>query len=387
MKRRLCAVTGTRSEYGLLRPLLKAIEKEPCFQLQLVVTGAHLSPEFGLTYREIEQDGFAVERKVESLLSSDTPVGIAKSIGLGIIGFAEVFDQLQPDLLMLLGDRYEIMAAAQAALVAKIPIAHIGGGDTTEGAFDEAIRHSITKMAHLHFVTNEESALRVRRLGENPAQIYNVGSLGIDGILSLPRMSRAELERSFGFSFRNKNLLVTFHPVTLDSEPSVRQLQELLQALDELGGEFGLIFTKPNADPQSRELIRLTEDFAAAHPNAAVYSSLGQLRYFSLIQQVDAVVGNSSSGLYEVPSFHKPTVNIGDRQKGRLLASSVLSCSPKKGEILQTIRKALALDCTAAVNPYGEGDSAKKIMTVLKSIPDYNTLLKKRFYINKAGEL
>nr|WP_319488710.1 UDP-N-acetylglucosamine 2-epimerase [uncultured Caproiciproducens sp.] len=387
MKRKLCAVTGTRSEYGLLGPLLKAIEKEPCFQIQLVVTGAHLSPEFGLTYREIEQDGFAVERKVELLLSSDTPVGIAKSIGLGIIGFAEVFDQLRPDLLILLGDRYEILAAAQAALVAKIPIAHIGGGDTTEGAFDEAIRHSITKMAHLHFVTNEESALRVRQMGENPAQIYNVGSLGIDGILSLPRMSRAELEQSLGFSLRSKNLLVTFHPATLDTEPSTRQFQELLQALNELGEEFGLIFTKPNADPQSRELIRLTENFTAAHSNAAVYSSLGQIRYFSLIQQVDAVVGNSSSGLYEVPSFHKPTVNIGDRQKGRLLASSVLSCSPKQEEILRTIWKALSLDCTAAVNPYGKGDSANKILTVLNSVPDYNTLLKKRFYINKAGEL
>jgi UDP-hydrolysing UDP-N-acetyl-D-glucosamine 2-epimerase len=385
MKRKLCAVTGTRSEYGLLSPLLKEIEKEPCFQLQLVVTGAHLSPEFGLTYREIEQDGFIVDRKVELLLSSDTPVGIAKSIGLGVIGFAEAFDQLRPDLLVLLGDRYEILAAAQAALVAKIPIAHIGGGDTTEGAFDEAIRHSITKMAHLHLVTNEESALRVRQLGENPAQIYNVGSLGIDRILSLPRMSRAELEQSLGFSFRRKNLLVTFHPVTLDSEPADHQFQNLLQALDDLGGEFGLIFTKPNADPQSRELIRLVEIFADEHPNAAVYCSLGQLRYFSLIQQVDAVVGNSSSGLYEIPSFHKPTVNIGDRQKGRLLATSVLSCSPEREEILQAIRKALVMDCTAAVNPYGEGDSAKKILTVLKSVPDYNALLKKQFYMIRSG--
>jgi UDP-hydrolysing UDP-N-acetyl-D-glucosamine 2-epimerase len=385
MKRKLCAVTGTRSEYGLLCPLLKEIEREPCFQLQLVATGAHLSPEFGLTYREIEQDGFPVDRKVELLLSSDTPVGIAKSIGLGVIGFAEVFDQLRPDLLVLLGDRYEILAAAQAALVAKIPIAHIGGGDTTEGAFDEAIRHSITKMAHLHFVTNEESALRVRQLGENPAKIYNVGSLGIDRLLSLPRMSRAELEQSLGFSFRSKNLLITFHPVTLDSEPADRQFQNLLQALDDLGAEFGLIFTKPNADPQSRELIRLMDIFAEAHPNAAVYSSLGQLRYFSLIQQMDAVVGNSSSGLYEVPSFHKPTVNIGDRQKGRLLASSVLSCSPEKEEILQAIRKALALDCTAAVNPYGEGDSAKKIIEVLNSVPDYNALLKKQFYRIQSG--
>lgn len=380
MKRKLCVVTATRAEYGLLNPLLKTLEREPNFQLQLVASGAHLSPEFGLTYREIEQDDFVIDRKVEMLLSSDTPVGIAKSIGLGVIGFAEAFDQLRPDLLVLLGDRYEILAAALAALVAKIPIAHMGGGDTTEGAFDEAIRHSITKMAHLHFVTNEESAQRVRQLGENPACIHNVGSLGIDRILSLPCLSREELERSLGFSFRSHNLLVTFHPVTLDSEPSGKQFRKLLTALDALGGEFSLIFTLPNADPQSRELIRLMKEFAKGHPNATVFSSLGQTRYFSLIRQMDAVVGNSSSGLYEVPSFHRPTVNIGDRQKGRLSASSVINCVPQKEEILKAIRKALEMDCSAAVNPYGTGNSAEKIAEVLKLVPDYRVLLRKKFY-------
>ncbi|QAT48884.1 UDP-N-acetylglucosamine 2-epimerase (hydrolyzing) [Caproiciproducens sp. NJN-50] len=379
MKRKLCAVTGTRSEYGLLVPLLKAVEREPDFTLQLTATGAHLSPEFGLTYREIEQDGFQIDRKIETLLSSDTPVGIAKSIGLGVIGFAEAFDQLRPDLLLLLGDRYEILAAAQAALVMKIPIAHIGGGDTTLGAFDEAIRHSVTKMAHLHFVTNGESARRVRQLGENPRHIYNVGSLGIDRILSLPHLSREELERSLGFSFRSRNLLVTFHPVTLDREPSGKQFQELLAALDALGEEYGLIFTGPNADPQSRELTRLTREFAAEHPNAAVFSSLGQTRYFSLIRETDAVVGNSSSGIYEAPSFRKPAVNVGDRQQGRLFASSVISCAPQKTEILKAIRRALETDCSKAVNPYGAGDSAEKILSVLKSIPDYRALLKKQF--------
>jgi UDP-N-acetyl-D-glucosamine 2-epimerase, UDP-hydrolysing len=380
MRRKLCVVTGTRAEYGLLNPLLKAIEWEPCFQLQLVATGTHLSPEFGATYREIEQDGFTIDRKVEMLLSSDTAVGAAKSIGLGVIGFAEAFDQLQPELLVLLGDRYEVLAAAQAALVEKIPVAHIGGGDTTEGAFDEAIRHSVTKMAQLHFVTNADSARRVRQMGENPACIYNVGSLGIDRILSLPRLDRSELERSLRFSFRSRNLLITFHPATLDPEPSEEQLLELLAALDALGEEFGLIFTKPNADPQSRELIRLTQEFAAGHPNAAVFSSLGQARYFSLIQLADAVVGNSSSGIYEAPSFCKPTVNIGDRQKGRLFASSVISCAPEKEEIGKAIRQALSMDCSAAVNPYGGGDSAGKILAVLKSVPDYRDLLKKRFY-------
>lgn len=380
MRRNLCAVTGTRSEYGLLVPLLKAVAREPCFRLQLVATGAHLSPEFGLTYREIERDGFVIDRKIEMLLSSDTPVGIAKSIGLGVIGFAEAFDQLRPDLLILLGDRYEALAAAQAALVAKIPIAHIGGGDTTEGAFDEAIRHSITKMAHLHFVTNEESARRVGQLGETPEHIYNVGSLGIDRILSLPRLGREELEKSIGFSFRGRNLLITFHPVTLDPEPSGKQYQELLAALDSLGENYGLIFTGPNADPQSRELMRMTREFAREHPNAAVFSSLGQMRYFSLIRETDAVVGNSSSGIYEVPSFQKPTVNIGDRQKGRLTAASVINCAPKKEEILKAIRDALDMDCSKAVNPYGTGNTAEKIVEIIKSIPDDRALLKKQFY-------
>lgn len=380
MKRKLCAVTGARSEYGLLCPLLKAIEREPCFQLQLAVTGAHLSPEFGLTCREIEEDGFAVDRKVETLLSSDTAVGIAKSIGLGVIGFAEAFEQLKPDLLVLLGDRYEIWSAAQAALVAKIPIAHIGGGDVTEGAFDEAIRHSITKMSHLHFVTNPDSAARVRQLGENPEHIYNVGSLAVDRIVSLPFFGREELEASLGFSFRRRNLLVTFHPVTLDEQPSEKQFLELLAALDALGEEFGLIFTQPNADPESRELSRLTEEFAVRHPNAAVFPSLGQARYFSLIRLADAVVGNSSSGVYEVPSFQKPTVNIGDRQKGRLFASSVISCGPDRQQILEAIRKAMTADCSSVTNPYGQGNCAEKILNVFKSLPDYRRLLKKRFY-------
>ncbi|MCI1965841.1 MAG: UDP-N-acetylglucosamine 2-epimerase [Oscillospiraceae bacterium] len=385
MKRKLCAVTGTRAEYGLLVPLLKAVEREPCFQLQLVASGAHLSPEFGLTYQEIEQDGFAIDRKVEMLLSSDTAVGITKSIGLGIIGFAEAFDQLRPDLLLLLGDRYEMLAAAQAALVAKIPVAHIGGGDTTEGAFDEAIRHSITKMSHVHFVTSDESARRVGQLGENPVNIHCVGSLGVDRIVSLPRLNREELERSLCFSLRSRNLLVTFHPATLDLEPPERQFRELLAALDSLGGEYGLIFTKPNADPQSRELTRLMCGFEAEHPNAVIFSSLGQKRYFSLIRQVDAVVGNSSSGIYEVPALQKPTVNIGDRQKGRLLAPSVIQCAPRKDEILKAVRQALKMDCSSVVNPYGTGNTAEKIVAVLKSIPDYRALLRKRFYTIRRG--
>ncbi len=380
MIRKICVVTGTRAEYGLLSSLMKEIKKEPDLKLQIVATGMHLSPEFGLTYKEIEEDGFFIDSRVEMLLSSDTVIGITKSIGLGIIGFADAFARLKPDLLVLLGDRYEIFAAAQASLIAKIPIAHIAGGDSTEGAFDEAIRHSITKMSHLHFVTNEEAFKRVKQLGENPNHIYNVGSMGIDRILNLQRMSRAELQESLSFKFLKRNLLITFHPVTLDSENSGQQFKELMQALHNLGAETGLIFTKPNADPQGREIIRLIDEFVLMNPNAAAFSSLGQRRYFSLIAEVDAVVGNSSSGLYEVPSFHKPTVNIGDRQKGRLFASSVINCPPEKAEIEKAIKEAYFKDCSKAVNPYGEGNSTIKILNIIKSVTDYKVLLKKHFY-------
>ncbi len=379
-KRKICVVTGTRAEYGLLHPLMKEIGKDQDLQLQVAVTGMHLSPEFGLTFREIEEDGFVIDCKVEMLLSSDTPTGIAKSVGLGIIGFADAFRQLTPDLLVLPGDRYEILAAAQAALIARIPIAHIAGGDTTEGAFDEAIRHSITKMSHLHFVTNEQSMQRVRQLGENPAHIYDAGSPGIDRILSLPPIERSLLEKSLGFILKKRNLLITFHPVTLDLQSSGQQFGEMLDALDTLGPETGLLFTRPNADPEGREIIRLLDHFVSLHPNAVSFSSLGQRHYFSLMRQVDAVVGNSSSGLYEAPSFKKPAVNIGDRQKGRLAPASVINCEPRKADIEKAIREAFVKDCSTVTNPYGEGNSSVKILKAIKAIPDLKALLKKHFH-------
>ncbi len=379
-KRKVCIVTGSRAEYGLLYWPMKEIAGDQDLQLQLVVTGMHLSPEFGLTYKAIEADGFAIDAKVEMLLSSDTPVGIAKSMGLGVIGFADTFDRLRPDILVLLGDRYEILAAAQAALVARIPVAHIAGGDVTEGAFDEAIRHSITKMAHLHFVTNEAAARRVRQLGENPQHVFNVGSPGLDFIKRIKLLNRVELEASLGHRFRTKNLLVTFHPVTLETASAQVQFQELLDALDRLGEDAGIIFTKPNSDTDGRILIRLMEDFASTHPNARVYDSLGQVRYLSTMAQVDAVVGNSSSGLYEAPSFAKPTVNIGDRQKGRLQASSVINCEPQADAIHQAVLRALASDCSGTRNPYGDGDSAVRIKDCLKRIAEPAALLKKHFF-------
>jgi UDP-hydrolysing UDP-N-acetyl-D-glucosamine 2-epimerase len=379
-RRKICVITGTRAEYGLLFRLMKAIQDDPELELQIIVTGMHLSPEFGLTYKVLYDDGFQISAKVEMLLSSDTPVGIAKSIGLGVIGFADAINTLKPDMLVLLGDRFEILAATQAALVARIPVAHIAGGDTTEGVFDEAIRHSITKMSHLHFVTNEAAARRVRQLGENPEHIYTVGSPGIDQIKRLKLLSRKEFEKELGFTFQKQNYLVTFHPVTLDSLPSGTQFQELLNALDSLGNEVGVIFTKPNADTDGRAISRMIDEYVASRHHAKSYTSLGQLRYLSAIAHVDVVVGNSSSGLYEVPSFRKPTVNIGDRQKGRLQASSVINCKPVSTDIIRAIREALTKDCTNTVNPYGDGNSTQKIVTALKSIPDFSTLLKKHFF-------
>lgn len=379
-KRRICIVTGSRAEYGLLYWLMKDIQSDPDLDLQVIATGMHLSPEFGLTYRVIEEDGFTIDRKVEMLLSSDTPVGITKSIGLGVIGFADALAELRPDILVLLGDRFEILAAAQAALIARIPVAHIAGGDITEGAFDESIRHAITKMAHLHFVTNPEAERRVRQMGENPAHVHSVGSPGIDYVRRFMPLTRAELEHELDFHFRRRNLLVTFHPVTLAEGSSLPQLHELFAALEGLGPDYGILFTLPNADTEGRAMIAEIESFAAAHDNTRAYASLGQLRYLSLMSAVDAVVGNSSSGLYEAPTLKKPTVDIGDRQKGRLAAASVIHCPPERAAIAAAIGKALALDCGDVVNPYGDGHSSARIVATLKNLAAPEALLRKPFF-------
>jgi UDP-N-acetylglucosamine 2-epimerase (non-hydrolysing)/GDP/UDP-N,N'-diacetylbacillosamine 2-epimerase (hydrolysing) len=378
-KRKICVVTGTRAEYGLLLPLLQALKVDPAFKLQLIATAAHLSPEFGLTYRIIEEDGFAIDAKVEMLLSSDTPVGIAKSIGLGTIGFADAFDRLRPDLLVLLGDRFEMLAAAQAALVARLPIAHIGGGDSTEGAFDEAIRHSITKMSHLHFVTNQESADRVLQMGEDAARVFVVGTPGIDLIKRIELLPRAEVEQRIGFKFRQRNLLLTFHPVTLQEDYGLEDFQSLLTALDLLGNNYGLIFTRPNADTYGRAIMKRLDRFVAAHENASVHTSLGSQVYLSTMASVDVVVGNSSSALYEAPSFKKPSVDIGERQSGRLRANSVIHCDAHAKDIYAAIIEALSLDCSETVNPYGDGHSVLRMLAVLNSTPDYKALVKKHF--------
>ncbi|HUF80956.1 MAG TPA: UDP-N-acetylglucosamine 2-epimerase [Burkholderiales bacterium] len=378
-KRRICAVTGSRADYGLLHWVLKEIQGHTDLSLLTAVTGMHLSPEFGLTYREIEKDGFAVDAKVEMLLSGDTPESTAKSVGLGVIGFADAFSRMSPDFVLVLGDRFEIFAASQAAYLAGIPIAHIAGGDTTEGAFDEGLRHSITKMAHLHFVTNEAAARRVRQMGEHPARIHNFGSPGIDAIRHLERLPRSELERQIGFRLLQRNILVTFHPATLEAVPAAAQFAELLGALDALGPAVGILLTLPNADTGGRALLGMIDEFVRAHPNARAYASLGSHLYLNAMTQVDAVVGNSSSALYEAPSLRVPAVNIGDRQKGRPQASSVINCSPAAPEILRAIHAAFQTDCSDTVNPYGDGSSAPRIVATLASIGDPKSLLRKEF--------
>jgi GDP/UDP-N,N'-diacetylbacillosamine 2-epimerase (hydrolysing) len=381
-KRKLCVVTGTRAEYGLLRNLINLINISNEFELQLIVTGSHLSKKFGETYKEIETNGFIINRKINLHLVSDTPVGLLKSTSLGLIGFGDAFDSLNPDLVILLGDRFEILSAAIAAMFSRIPIAHIHGGELTEGLIDESIRHSITKFSHLHFVGNDEYRKRVIQLGENPKLVFNVGGLGVDAIKKIDLLSKSELENSLGVKFKNKNLLITFHPVTLEKNTSSSQMSELLDALSDLE-DTCLIFTMPNADTDSRIIFDQIESFVSKYKHAHVFTSLGQLRYLSCIAQVDAVVGNSSSGLTEVPSFKKATINIGDRQKGRIQSKSVISCKPVKADIKNAIAKSYTNQfrdlLLTAENPYGDGGAAQKIINTLISV-EFNSLIHKEFY-------
>ena len=383
MTRKICVITGTRAEFGLLRCLMEAIKGHSDLSLQVVATGMHLSPEFGSTYLEIEEAGFDIDARVEMLLSADTNTAIIKSMGLGLIGFADVYERLEPDILVVLGDRFEIFAAVSAATIFGIPVAHLHGGETTEGAFDEAIRHSITKMSHLHFVAATEYRRRVIQLGEHPERVFNVGGMGIDAVKRIKLLKRNELERSLDFTFGESNLLITFHPVTLEGDASsAAQMRALLTALNELENT-SLIFTMPNADTGGRGLAALVQNFVEKRRSAKVYTSLGQLRYFSTLSQVDGVVGNSSSGLLEAPSFKIGTVNIGDRQKGRLKSQSVIDCAPSSESILTALKRLYSSDFKAnlatAENPYGNGGASEVIVKVLAEYPLEN-IRKKQFY-------
>ena len=380
--KKICVVTGTRAEYGLLYWLLKEIEADKELQLQVIVTGMHLSPEFGLTYKEIEKE-FSVNKKIEMLLSSDTSVGISKSMGLAQISFAESYDELKPDIVIVLGDRYEIFSATSAAMIARIPIAHIHGGEATEGLIDEPIRHSITKMSHLHFTATNEYKNRVIQLGEHPSRVFNVGGMGIENIKRLKLLSKDEFEKSIEFKLNIKNILVTFHPVTLENSTAKEQFQQLLDAIDELE-DTNIIFTKANSDTDGRVINQMIDEYVTKNSHKSiVFTSLGQLRYLSALQYVDAVVGNSSSGLAEAPSFKIGTINIGDRQKGRIKASSVIDCEPNKDSILKSFEKLYSKEfqetLKTTINPYGNGCASKKIVEILKSV-DLKNILKKSFY-------
>ncbi|MBL09646.1 MAG: UDP-N-acetylglucosamine 2-epimerase (hydrolyzing) [Acidiferrobacteraceae bacterium] len=384
IKKNVCVVTGSRAEYGLLFMLMKHIENSDELNLQVVATGMHLSPEFGMTYKEIENDGFFVNKKIEMLLSSDTPTGVSKSIGIGICGMADAFEDLRPDILVLLGDRFELLAAAISALIGKLPIAHIHGGEVTLGAFDEAIRHSITKMSHLHFTATEDYRNRVIQLGEHPETVFNVGGLGIDNIFGLNLLSRVKLEKKIGMTLARKNLLVTFHASTLEKEHPAQQFQSLYDALEEYG-DANIIFTKTNADTYGRAINRMIDEFVENNKKRSVaHTSLGQIGYLSALKYVDAVVGNSSSGLLEAPSFGIGTINIGDRQKGRIKAASVIDCMPMRENILDALHKIYSQSfqkkLLSVSNPYGEGGASLKIVEKLKKLDINNIDVQKTFF-------
>jgi len=327
--RKVCLITGTRAEYGLLYWLMKEIESAEDLKLQLVVTGMHLSPEFGNTFEEIEKDGFLIDKKIDLLLNSDSELSISKSISIGIDKFATTFNDLKPDLILVLGDRYEIFSAVSAAMVARIPIAHIHGGETTEGAIDEPIRHSITKMSHLHFPATNEYQNRIIQLGENPKRVFNFGGVGLDNINNLNLLSKEDFERENNFKLGDKNLIVTFHPATLEKDSAKTQFQELLNYFSSIN-KTKIIFTKSNSDIDGRTINNMIDKYVTSHQNCIWFKSMGQINYLSALQFVDAVVGNSSSGLIEAPSFKIGTINIGDRQKGRIKAKSVIDCLPIK---------------------------------------------------------
>ncbi len=380
--RKICIVTGTRAEYGLLYPLIKLIKNDKNLDLKLIVTGMHLSPEFGLTYKDIEKE-FNIDKKIEILLSSDTAIGINKSMGLAQISFAEAFTELKPDIIVLLGDRYEIFSAASAATISNIPIAHLHGGETTQGAFDEAFRHSITKMSHLHFTSTKKYKNRIIQLGENKENIFNVGAIGIDNIKNLKLLSKKEFERSINFTLNKKNILVTFHPVTLENTTAKDQFSELLDAIDILR-DTNIIFTKANSDTDGRVINKMIDQYVNKNNHKSIqFTSMGQIRYLSALQYIDAVVGNSSSGLIEVPSFKVTTINIGDRQKGRILAKSVLNCEPNKKSILEQFNilysKIFQEKLKTIKNPYEKKNTPQKILKVLKKV-ELKGILKKPFF-------
>jgi len=385
MSRKICVVTGSRAEYGLLYWLLREIADDPDFQLQVIATGMHLSPEFGLTSQQIEADGFTIDARVEMLLSSDTAVGVTKSIGLGVIGFADALEQLRPDILVVLGDRFEILAAAAAAMVARVPIAHIHGGEATEGLIDEAIRHAVTKMSHLHFTAAEPYRRRVVQMGESPDRVFNTGAIGLDDLVKGKLLSRPDLEKELDFRLGPEQvILCTYHPVTLNKGHEGGALDELFQALDSMPN-VRVVFTKANADAGGRDINKRIDEYVAGNADRmAVYVSLGRVRYLSLLTVADVSLGNSSSGIIEAPAARTATVNIGDRQRGRLRGPSIIDCQESKGAITAAIERALSVEFQRTTaegkTVHGEGGASKRIKQVLKETALGENLLLKHFH-------
>ncbi len=381
--RSIAILTATRAEYGLLRNLIVGLNAVDEFHIEVLVTGAHLSMEQGLTYREIEKDGIQISKKIEILLESGSPAAISKSMGLAMIGFAEYFTDNKPDALIVLGDRYETLAVCCAAMNARIPIIHLYGGDTTEGAIDEAVRHAITKMSYLHFTSTEESRKRVIQLGENPDRVFCVGAIGIDNALKEEKLTKEEVSREVGLDLAVPYGVVTFHPVTLEGNVEA-QCRELFAAIDYLK-EYQYIVTGANADCGGSQINQLWKEFIQERPNVSFVVSLGQKKYHSALKYASFILGNSSSGLSEAPSFHIPTVNIGDRQRGRLRADSVLDCKIERQEIVTAVQTVMSPEFQNKLehmeNPYGDGNATERIIQVLTEKLSNETInLKKTFY-------
>ncbi len=384
-KRKICVVTGTRAEYGIMSLLMKSLLEDPRVELQTIATNMHLSPEFGLTYKEIEADGFNIDKKVEMLLSSDTKVGTVKSMGLASIGFADAFSELQPDLIVILGDRYEMLAAASAALIFGIPVAHLHGGEITEGAYDDAIRHAISKLSYLHFTSTEEYRKRVIQMGESPERVYWVGSLGVDNILNEELISLEKLESYLGFKLGNDYLLVTFHPVTKEPGEAEYQTKALLDSLESYLPYGKILFTLPNSDADGRLITAMIKDWVSVHGDQAIaVASLGRKRYYTALKNCKAVIGNSSSGLLEAPSFRKPTLNIGNRQKGRVQGNTIVNCYAVKESISEGLAKVISPVFLKEVALCGQNPYAKDgtLQTIHKKLveSDLPKNSVKRFY-------
>ena len=377
-------ITGTRAEYGLLKPVINKVYMAEELELQLIVTGMHLSPEFGMTYKEIEEDGYPITMKIEMLLSSDTSVGITKSVGLAMISFADYYEIYKPDIVVILGDRFEMLAAASAAMIARVPIAHIHGGELTEGAIDEAIRHSITKMGYLHFCATTIYRKRIIQLGEEPQRVYGVGALGVENIKKLPLLSKKELEKSIGFKLNKKVIMVTYHPVTLDKIPPKTAFKNLLNVIS-LYKDFCVIFTKANADTDGRDINKIIDSYVEKNKERCIsFISMGQLKYLSALKYCYAVVGNSSSGIIEAPSFHIPTIDIGDRQRGRVRAKSIIHCNSDVNSIKEAFNKILSEEYLKKIkccsNPYEGNETSKSIVRIIHETLENGIKLKKKFY-------